>query len=554
MTLGNFLRGTLALLGCFFLLGVPVARAEFFEIDDYVVSIQITDQSELQVEEVIDVRFLEPRHGIFRAIPTTYKTASLGGTFTTLVYDISVPGEQWSSHTDGPNMLVKIGNPAQLVSGNRRYTIRYKVFGAIEFREKFSEFYWNAIGLEWDVPIHKASVSVRVPKELALTGQDYLVYTGHFGSTASDTSVSWQDQTLTVLTTRSLQPKEGVTIAIKFPPGFLADGDSKLRLRLWFTNYGIVLLPIVAFIVLYRLWRVYGRDDPLPHQVFYHPPKDLTPLEVGMLQDNNLHIADITGLIVQWAVSGYISVREVTESGLLLTTKDLELTKRAPLPPEARRYEHLLFDKLFSQGETVLLGSSRNEIISLMGAFQLAVKNEIKKLSLYDETSLSLRTFLSILAFLSLIPLGIAKFSGSVGLVPITIVLTGVLLAIFGRIMPRKSSRGRALYQQINGFKEFMTQVQAPQLQKLLAEDPMYFDKTLPFAVVFGLGSAWTSHFQSLMGPPPAWLVGASGKSFATLMDFCNSLDAGLQVMSSAFGSGSSGSGGGRGGGGGGSW
>ena len=81
MKTDGVVRRALLLCVMFLTLWLPTAGAESFEIDAYTVSIQVSDRAELEVEEVIDVRFLEPRHGIFRLIPFKYKTDSLAGTF-----------------------------------------------------------------------------------------------------------------------------------------------------------------------------------------------------------------------------------------------------------------------------------------------------------------------------------------------------------------------------------------------------------------------------------------------------------------------------------------
>jgi uncharacterized membrane protein len=133
--------------------------------------------------------------------------------------------------------------------------------------------------------------------------------------------------------------------------------------------------------------------------------------------------------------------------------------------------------------------------------------------------------------------------------------------------MAKKTPEGNELYQELAGFKEFITKVEKPRLEQFLKDDKNYVDKVLPFAIVFDVADKWKDKLKDLDIPPPDWYVG-NYSGFTTYM-FLNSLDQSMNRMTENFysapsSSGSSGgswssggggfSGGGFGGGGGGSW
>ena len=133
--------------------------------------------------------------------------------------------------------------------------------------------------------------------------------------------------------------------------------------------------------------------------------------------------------------------------------------------------------------------------------------------------------------------------------------------------MSKKTPKGNALYQQLAGFKEFIQKVDKDRLALFLKEDEHYFDKVLPFAIVFDVADNWKDKLEGLDVPPPTWYVG-NFHGFNTHL-FLNSLNDSMNKMSDSFystpsSSGSSGgsfssggggfSGGGFGGGGGSSW
>ena len=132
--------------------------------------------------------------------------------------------------------------------------------------------------------------------------------------------------------------------------------------------------------------------------------------------------------------------------------------------------------------------------------------------------------------------------------------------------MAKKTPKGNELYEKLAGFKEFIKSVEEDRLAMFLKQDEHYFDKVLPFAIVFDVADTWKDKLKNLDVPPPNWYAG-SYHNFSTYM-FLNSLDHSMNEMSKSFysapsnsssgGSSFSGgggfSGGGFGGGGGGSW
>jgi len=144
-------------------------------------------------------------------------------------------------------------------------------------------------------------------------------------------------------------------------------------------------------------------------------------------------------------------------------------------------------------------------------------------------------------------------------------VLTSIIVFIFGYIMPKKSDAGLKRYQKIKGFKDFIDMVEEPKLKIFLKKDPSYFDKTLPYAVVFGLTTKWAEKFENILTSPPSWYHSRTMNNFS-LVYLASSIESSAKTMSNAmtsqpkssgsggFGGGGGFSGGGFGGGGGGSW
>ena len=145
------------------------------------------------------------------------------------------------------------------------------------------------------------------------------------------------------------------------------------------------------------------------------------------------------------------------------------------------------------------------------------------------------------------------------------VVISAILIMIFGRYMPAKTKKGAETYIKILGLKEYINTAEKDRLK--FQEKENIFEKLLPYAMTLGIADKWTKAFEGIYKTPPSWYQSNNPNflnNFSTLY-FFNSLNGLSSSMESAFqssprssGSGfSSGggfSGGGGGGGGGSGW
>jgi len=116
------------------------------------------------------------------------------------------------------------------------------------------------------------------------------------------------------------------------------------------------------------------------------------------------------------------------------------------------------------------------------------------------------------------------------------------------------------------GLKEFIETAEKPRLESLLQDDPQYFYRLLPYALVFGISDKWSEQFKDIAMEQPSWYSGSSNFEshiFTNTMtsNLCSAASSAITTashdsssVSYSGGSGGGFSGGGGGGGGGGSW
>jgi uncharacterized membrane protein len=552
---------------------------EAFTIKNYVVNVKVNKDASLDINEKISVHFIEPRHGIIRRIPYKYQLQPLpsgtqkaerqlesGGYTHTIVEDIKVPGWNYDVSTEGDFKSIKIGSKDNYVNGDQQFSISYRVLNAINFFKDHSELYFNLIGTEWATVIDSAAFSIELYDSLPDT-PEYFIATGSLGSKENNTVTKWEENKIfSGHTTKSLNPNEGLTAGISFPNNFLIKQDYRFRGLYW------LLLPFIVFPLMFFIWKRWGKDEKVTVQTEFYPPENISPSVSGYVIDDKLDQRDLTALVPYWGAGGFLKINEIEKKSLfgLIKNKEYEFIKLKDLPGNALKFEKTLFNGIFKTGDEVKLSELKDVLYKTMNIAKSELEDEINVDEFYVKYSRGLGVFFTAIGFVILI-------AGIVNLISnwqekiwlgVALIASGIIIIVFGLIMTKKTKKGTLLYQKLLGFKEFIKTVEKDRLQEFLKQDENYFDKVLPYAIVFDIADTWKDKLKGLEIPPPKWYSGSYGAgNFNTLL-FMNSLDKSMNTMTNTFyssphSSGSSGgsfsggggfSGGGFGGGGGSSW
>jgi len=564
----------LVLLAC--MLFTAGNAQEYFTIKQYDVAVKVNMDASLEITEILRVHFTEPRHGIIRMIPYKYALQQLpegtqkanrqlesAGYAHTLLDNIVVDEWKYDVSNSGDYKSIKIGSADKLVDGDQQYAIHYRVRNAINFFDDHSELYFNLIGDKWNTTIENVHFSVELYNALPEKPAAF-VATGVFNSIDNNTVTTWlENKTFSGSTTQKLNNNEGLTVGISFPKDFLVQQDYRMLGINW------LLLPLLVFGLMFLIWKRWGKDEKIIVQTEYYPPENMSPSVSGYVIDDALDRRDLTALIPYWGAGGYLQVKETEKAGMfgLVKSKEYSFIKLKSLPEDAMRFEKTLFNGIFATGNHVMLSHLKNILYLSMNKAKKELEEEIDKNAFYVKGS---RGIIWLFLFI-----GIALFLFG-GFVLITgfpenlwrgvaTIASGIIILIFGIFMGKRTAKGTELYRKLAGFKEFIKSVEKDRLQEFLKQDEHYFDKVLPYAIVFDVADTWKDKLKGLDIPPPQWYSG-NYSTFNTSM-FMHNLDHSMNEMSKTFysapsSSGSSGgsfssggsSGGGFGGGGGSSW
>lgn len=569
----------------FFLAPIAHAQVTGERVDSFHASIHINADATVDVDEYIDYDTGGiARHGIYRDIVAH---ASTGEKLS--FSNIQVSGPFTTSWVNSDVMRIKIGDPNVTFVGPRSYRIHYRVNHAIAYGKDIGdtkgidELYWNVTGNQWLIPIVTADASVNV--DPVITPTQSACYFGPLGST-DRCAINNGTQ---FVTNKVLMPGSGMTIAIGFPHGQIHIPTQMEIIKTYMKEHGQVmilfLIPIIAFVLMYRRWSRVGRDPKDPGVIVpeYDTPDGLTPIEAAGLLRQRIAPTDISAEIVYLAVRGFITITQTEDRVLgIFKTTEYILTKIKENDGSLNDADAKLLGRMFDLGDgTQVKLSEMNQrfyryIPSITGATfdTLTLKHYFTNPPFHTKSISGIgpvrmiRFVVWVTVFFGIMGTGIfsSAFGSANMLVPLMIILftTAGIVGVFAYLMPARSELGVATKNKILGLKMYLTIAEKDRIAFHNAPEkkPEIFEKLLPYAMVLGVEKAWAKEFEGIYMTPPQWYVGPHASSF-NIVNFVSSMSSFNTSMSTAVGSapgggggsgGGGSSGGGGGGGGGGGW
>lgn len=518
------------------------AWARSYHVSQFNSTIHVQEDGSADIQEKITFVFRGQFQGVYRDIPVEYPGPK-GSNYSLFVTVNQVTDENGSalkfekSQSRG-FLRLKIYVPGASDS-TRTVNIDYSASDATKFFPQFAEFYWNVTGNDWLVPIQSASTTVYFPVDAAgsLRAQ---AYEGIYESKApARTSVD--RAVITAESTGPLPARGGLTVDVYIPEGILREPSALTKLGRFIRSNPILSLPFWAFAVMFGLWWYKGRDPHAGLSVapMYEPPEGLRPAEAGTLIDDSVDPRDVTAVLVDLAVRGYIKIVEAPHRGLLFSTKDYEfhLLKDRNAWTDLNDYERAMLDKIYAGGGTVTrLSDLRNHFYTVLPLIKTEIVTALKARGMYTVDPDSAHQFAVLGALAIALPyiaaqvLHIGDFTNSVGPLVVCAILAVLIIILFGRLLTATSLKGARTRVQVLGFQEFMNRVDADRLKRM---PPDTFEKYLPYAMALGVEHRWAKAFQGIIQNPPTWYQG-DWTTFNTFY-FVNSLGALSQQATSTF-------------------
>lgn len=571
----GFFTAIVAIFVGFVLAGfaVPAVAASSLS-DDVIDSMQftyeVTPDGVLQVREEIVYRFgpSSGRHGIVRDL--VIREPYVDDDSKDQRYDISnvrvsSPSGDSAEFTETVNktnndrdqsLQLKIGSANQTVSNpTATYVIEYEVRGSLRHFDDHSELYWDATGTLTEAVTKNVSVSVTVPQGV----QAATCFAGPQGSTTacdSATASGGVGQYRQAL----LDSRNGLTVVASITAGavtndtpLLSDAPGLLE-RQGLTvgsliGSGVVTLGAIIAAVLYgrngnKDQRFAGmppgtfppdgmaaqvvkddlREDQLP--VAFSPPR-IPVAEGGLLIDAKANTTETAATLIDLAVRGAVRIDNNGPE-----QKAVLLNPAAATVP----HEQVLLQGLFptlQPGSEIVLERRPTGDTSMRQAHDAMIgqlRQQIQQRQWYlrmpragGGSSFASGARCACIAMVGFWVFGagfagtaIAAATGGLGraasiAIPVLAVIVAIGLWIGKRSKGQRNPAGRAVTDQLVGFRTYLATAEADQLRFEEGED--IFSKYLPWAIAFGLADRWQRVCAQLVAagritPDPYWYSG----------------------------------------------
>lgn len=483
---------------------------------------------------------------------------------------------------------LRVGDPDRTIfAPTATYVLNYDVRGAMRTSSTYDELYWDVTGNQFPT-ITAATVKVTVPGGV-LDQTCSAAAPGASGGCDQATINSGVAE----FVASNIPPGDILTVSAKIKAGQISDNRPHLvenaDLAAQRIGQGVLIgSGVAAAIVPVLGWLFYRRHGPdrrfaglpaglLPPKgavaeevsdpgyevpVAFSPPK-LPYADAGLLLTGQPEVRQTTATLVGLAVSGAIMLRSGEAS---------EATLVDPRAVRDTQQARLLQNLFGGRGDVValdepgVLAEAHDAVMAEASQDAANGRWFIRKQAGGALSAFVMPTvFAGVAGFFFLGPLVLWAFP----LLISVIVTVSVLAAKLRR--GQRTGVGRALTDQVEGFRTYLATAEAEQLKFEEGED--IFSKYLPWAILFDLTERWTKVCERLVelgripDQAPDWYYGpwSWGHAWIDLGTLNDQVSTGVSPApdfssgtgfggGSSFGGGGGFSGGGGGGGGGGSW
>jgi uncharacterized membrane protein YgcG len=433
------------------------------------------------------------------------------------VYDLNgrpYDDELWSTEDYDGGVTVRIDFQAQ--DEQRGWIIEYFVTGAIIFDEDYDRLYYDAVSEYRDVPIRFSNINVLLPPDTDMNQVETAFYINPDNPPSAydngrDGDVLWWSAA-------HIPPYTTITIDVAFPKGVVEKPWQYRTSTLLIVLAASLGLILIALAVMLMLWWHKGRDRSKASstQVRYEPPEGLTPALMSVLVHEKADTEDISATIVDLACKGKLSIFETEAPSLIFENKQFGFTREDPNTDGLLLYERDILNYLFTSSESTFETRLRRTFPYHTKDLLANIKDTIIRRGYFiGDPQRIKRTFYIIAASIALLlPACVLTFNIWYDLAYLNILapaflLVGVVIALIGRFMPRRSRVGTRAYEEALGFKEYLKTAEGPELDSSSMER---FHRYLPYAMVLGVTKEWARRFEGIAAQPPAWFEGYPGQ------------------------------------------
>lgn len=254
-----------------------------------------------------------------------------------------------------------------------------------------------------------------------------------------------------------------------------------------------------------------------PIIIQYEPPKWINSAEAWLLFNCRVDPVDLTSLFYQWVTNKLIRIDYSRDISDQTKIKNITLVKMGDIPESYPYYERDLFDNIFRWDKKTKF-IDENTDLSKVITLEWLEDFWLRKHWLYRRKNLSFWWIMLSLIFFALIVLCFYYFKW-LWIFPLVLFVPlffGIIFKQNEKI--RLTEDWEKITAHIMWYAKFIEKCDKNVLEKFLKEDPLFVDKTLPYAVAFGLESQFIEKVTPLLKDiEQSWLFEKNYPKFPVL-------------------------------------
>ena len=505
-----------------------------YEYTNLDIRADILEDGTMNVSENYTADFHISKHWIIRTIPLNYSV--LGYPFHIDISNINVTWKKFTTNREKWEIEIKIWDADRTVKWTQTYPISYSTYGLIRnfSWEGYAELYWNLVWFDFDTSIDNVEAEIYLPKVYTgLSPEDFQISVDWKSTNIYDfqwlIDRKWWNK-ITITYDRWLSSYQWITLSIRFPNDYFEFdhnkqakliGDAKETFSLsqisdylWAALIPIWIIILIIFLRIKKICKAlwFFKNDQskidresgklgwdfakqFPVIVQYEPPKWINSAEAGLLLHRWAKAKDMLSLIYKRAAEWLIklSFEEDDWSFLKKASKNVIITKIRDINPESPIYEKDFFSAIV-HGEKSRISENSN----LYNKLGLSTLESYWRKSWWFTGGKS-KWWLITVGFVILYFM--IAFLQNSNLWLILAIIGLFALSVYSWIASKlkETEEWARLISHVLWYREFLAACDENKLRLFLQQDPLYFDKILPYAVVFGLDTELIKKIEPIM-------------------------------------------------------
>lgn len=501
------MRCALLLLAC---LALPAWAQERILRHD--VDVRVLADGRLDVTERIELRAEGRafRHGLVRDFPLRDRDPYGDVVVTDLeMQDVLRDGrvEPWRIERVGRVLRLHTGDAGHLkVPSQPVYTLHYRTTRQPLFGDSRDALSLDAIGSDQSVPIEQGSVTVTLPRAVAV---DALRAEGITGAAGRDFHVALSAAgTARWTLTQALQPHTGLHVRLAFPKDVIAAPVPRQRALWWLHDHAGLLVALAGLLVLatycvLRWRRVRHPQTPGAVPERDEPPAGFSPAGLRYMRRMRYDTRSFAADLLASAVDDHLCIQRLPQGAR--TGWRIARTREGAhtLPTMEQRAQ--LSALLPEQHEAVDLRShAQARVAQACKAHELALRKRFTP-ALFRAHGGSIIGALAIALAAAVPALWLGWHAPSLPVTVLVVVLMVPMLLAFALLVRAPTAEGRQLLAHAEGLRRHLAGAakagrrhgDAPAVPML---DAARYVRLLPYAVALDVEDAWTKALAASVG------------------------------------------------------